>query len=725
MEAHCRVARRIADGSGMHGPIDIFQLCFSMLVVLWFGTRRAVPQWRLLEKRWQDADVALRLFALTESIKRPLLRAKARKCIGARLRALGLPGLTPYRMRVPAQLVCQVRRTIKAIIQSTRSLSTTRRWWWLRQTAIVKEPVRKWSSLINAPAASREADVEGALSWSDETWSRRMQARRCKLVAVNWEVTFWEEPESYGGRTANIVSQWVRQNHFSVPRLLATQGRWFLDFFHCRGTASLEQKRDSDRRAYRKYTQPMRSIPDGHVVTRDDKQKRWCWHMPEPHYIATLIVYIVTSPHWHLTSRQPAEVSLLIAGILKAFVPARLHARFRLHDEVQWLPYLYTTLKSKCYGSVGEGRFCEKEGHSCARKIVSYVKWPARQSWRGVSRALSHILKRHGGSWESWSLTASAAEVRAARAGLAARPRGEACRCQRCRASKPEFVGVVADAGQFFEVVQAREAVRCVARLLRRVEAQTGLTSVTIGQHKGESTYLGGSPYSCTGKQWWLTFEELILIFSAAMEMKWCSVGARVAEMTGTPIGGLCSKIAASAVLGEAERAWQEDPARRQRAHFHVPGLAWEQAAARRRYVDDLLTVSNHYCEMCLREAIASIYPIEFDVAESGPTVTWLDMRLDVASGELTWNYRRPILPPPFAASGDWFRGCVLGRTKRCQEIGLSMEATCSAIALLLSDLRCCGLKHREFRHLYYSTAGCFQHFHLRAFRAGLRACGF
>ena len=64
-------------------------------------------------------------------------------------------------------------------------------------------------------------------------------------------------------------------------------------------------------------------------------------------------------------------------------------------DITSILPYMYLFYKSKCFHECdGEvQRACTDPSHSCARKVVSFWRFPARRNWRFAGRALLHILQ--------------------------------------------------------------------------------------------------------------------------------------------------------------------------------------------------------------------------------------------------------------------------------------------------------------------------------------------
>ena len=71
------------------------------------------------------------------------------------------------------------------------------------------------------------------------------------------------------------------------------------------------------------------------------------------------------------------------------------------------MPYMYNFLKAKCFrgGGPGEARWsCEKEEHSCARKVTSFWRIPGRKRWKWIGRGLLEVKVADGGSWEVFSM---------------------------------------------------------------------------------------------------------------------------------------------------------------------------------------------------------------------------------------------------------------------------------------------------------------------------------
>ena len=144
----------------------------------------------------------------------------------------------------------------------------------MQQTAAVSEPVAKWIDRVNAPMASRRADISEAMGWSYDARGRRAQARRCRLVMTNWDIPVWESPGQYCRRAAETLRDWARDRRHDVPSLAAQCAHWEQLFRNCRGTRVLEQERRAFRADYDEFTEPLRNVQADHIVTKDDKQKR-------------------------------------------------------------------------------------------------------------------------------------------------------------------------------------------------------------------------------------------------------------------------------------------------------------------------------------------------------------------------------------------------------------------------------------------------------------------
>ena len=72
---------------------------------------------------------------------------------------------------------------------------------------------------------------------------------------------------------------------------------------------------------------------------------------------------------------------------------------------------MYMNLKAKCFTHL-EGRTCQKPGHSCLRKVVSWCSHPAVDYYRWLARGVQTLVAAWGKGHDVTSLKTAAAELR-------------------------------------------------------------------------------------------------------------------------------------------------------------------------------------------------------------------------------------------------------------------------------------------------------------------------
>ena len=164
------------------------------------------------------------------------------------------------------------------------------------------------------------------------------------------------------------------------------------------------------------------------ILCPDDKQKQFKWRVPLCVYFLMLAWFVVVSPTWCDAGLTLEEANSWCVTLLVNFVPAPLQRLLGISPQGWFLPYYYGSFKDKCFS--GGRRICSKVGHSCMRRIVSYVKWPARRAWRRVGRAISFILRTTLLTDEIWAVKDSR-EVMEHRFGRLLPPRQVGI-CDRC-----------------------------------------------------------------------------------------------------------------------------------------------------------------------------------------------------------------------------------------------------------------------------------------------------
>ena len=186
---------------------------------------------------------------------------------------------------------------------------------------------------------------------------------------------------------------------------------------------------------------------------------------------------------------------------------------------------------------------------------------------------------------------------------------------------------------------------------------------------------------------WCLSLEELKKSLGFAMCASITGLGDSVVRMDGLPIGGLLSKVAASVILSQEEREWSETETRRANLGYHKTGRRWSSLACCKRYVDDLLVISEMWCYDCLREMIPHVYTVLFDAEPQVAMVSWLDLRIVLETSEIWAKETTYGISPPFASGFRLLRAFVIGRLKRLEEINPPVEECVRAVCDLLSDV--------------------------------------
>ena len=112
------------------------------------------------------------------------------------------------------------------------------------------------------------------------------------------------------------------------------------------------------------------------AVVPDDKLKHVAWGLPVLSYHVLCLMFVVSSHNWFVLNMSPEEANYMLLARIVAILGPSLARRFGFKHGCWLLPRGYVTIKSKCFAH-GDmiGRVCEKDGHSCARKICSYSQW--------------------------------------------------------------------------------------------------------------------------------------------------------------------------------------------------------------------------------------------------------------------------------------------------------------------------------------------------------------
>ena len=235
--------------------------------------------------------------------------------------------------------------------------------------------------------------------------------------------------------------------------------------------------RDTNDR-YEKYTEAFH-IPPGCVAVPDDKHKKHAWIVACAFYSLLLGTFAWTAASWEASLLSPTEADSWCRTTLLRVLGPRLFETLGFNGPYKILPSCYMTFKSKCWNF--GFRTCQKQQHSCLRKIITYASWPKKFLWKSAHRALDTVIKVHGQTCDTWSLKDATTKLHDGLRMLNGTGHTE---CARCFRSKPPTAGVAADAGQFYEMIDSSVAVQRMASILQEFSRIEGSKLVVVKRTK-------------------------------------------------------------------------------------------------------------------------------------------------------------------------------------------------------------------------------------------------
>ena len=679
---YLRLLRAKLAVDGVFGPLDLYDPCNSKLFARWCGTKGAVVLWRLVEKKWSSGCGPSVLYPFVQCLHGKGRKAMATRCLNCELRRRGLPDVRGVVCRAPRHSMLAVfRESLRVAVLSCPWWTSDEKHWVLTKVRITAGCLKKHRDKWNAVRFSKSLKHAAAQSCASSVRQAALNGQgMCRVDKV------WDVPERLT----------VQEDLYEVKRSVSVACACLKLPSVCHGVA---RRVVEGQPAYDAYTADMH-LAEHEVLVPDDKNKNFFWKVPCQVYAWLLFHFAMLSPTWVLSSFSTVDAERWCRQVLQVLLPARLQRFLMLRRYKSVLPYYYCTIKSKCFSS--HGRTCNKPLHSCVRKIVSFASWPLRRRWRAIHRGLETVLKCTGIGDEIWCLR-DACRVLDSRMRFAGLSCGAGF-CRRCGCSTPSVAFMTADAGQFYGSVKAHHAISAARQVFMKAERITGHNTVTVLRGKRRVAFLGGH---CRANVhgFVFAFVELVLAFAACMFVTFCSLGDMVFRLTGLPIGGVVSKVAASYVLALDEHRWYCDIARRQQHGFSTTNPAWDREVARARYTDDIIWISNSYCHRCLAFALTVMYSVPFDVSAESNKVIWLDLCLNTC--DLRWTMKPTLwtLPPPWGAPSGYAHSFLCGRLRLWSEVPLDLDAWLDAATRVLIGFRDAKWPKRAIRAAVYKAA--------------------
>ena len=380
-------------------------------------------------------------------------------------------------------------------------------------------------------------------------------------------------------------------------------------------------------------------MPCSHeVLVVEDKDPAAAWLIPIRDYCLSILHLLEKEvAKWELTTLSIADAwqfkkSAFDMVWRAGFGPARGH-----EVTLDSLPYLYATIKAKCFRS--GCRVCSRDAHSCMRKIVSYAclekNW--RALFRRVSRATMILIMRLGFGDEVASLSLAASTLRRRCRALVV-PQQPLRRCLKCCGAKCALEMLVADAGAMYEAIDSQFVLVCLDFFLE-LAAELGYTGVAVFRTKKLHGYLAKHNFHQHNNVDLVSFEQIKAIHMLGLNQKLVTVGNLVyRQRRGVPIGGLLSKCQTSLVLCAEECIWNTNIGK-QNAFGALEHLQWKQQVAACRYVDDCCLVSPYFCTSCFFACLTGKSCVDYERQNSSCTHgDWLDMDVSCAQDTVTIN---------------------------------------------------------------------------------------
>lgn len=682
---------------GQFGPVNLYELGRRRLVALWLTCKHSQLDLPRLRALWACDSVGVVLDGLCKNILAAGRRRLAFAAVRKILQLEGLPSKRMYTITVPEKFLVGVVRTL--IFQMARSSTkwpSPIRTWALRKTRVVVGARCSFKNDLSHARFARQADISSAFDFSESCLMSGISGVSMSKVSAHIDTAKRRPIHEICQDVACLVNNWARWSGLrcgfcSVPLASSVLSGSY-------GFAASVDRLDSSSEQYLVYTRDLRA--DAALVrVPDDKDRTSLWLVPPACYTVLLLVYSLLAPTWKACSFSVQEANLIVALILLRIIPPRLHKWLQLDSDVMWLPYVYMTVKSKCYGPTG--RVCQKLWHSCCRKIISYCRWPARKNWRLIGRGLDIILRASGKGFEIRDMSVAARNLLS---DIRELQPGRICNiCERCGQAKYELTGVVCDAGQFFEMVTPQDALASVREIMHGVASSTGKDTVTVFKKKKVAGFLGGSAGFFRSKSVTFTFYELLFCFWASLMVSFCYVGNLVFRLSGLPIGGLLSRVASGFVLALDESKWTSSVETQRESGFYLPDVPWYKLLVCRRYIDDLLILSRVWCYDCLCVFPSKVYRVPFDPGPRSRSLVWLDLVVNLDSITLGVKSSPIRVPPPWDVSQQKLRNFFWAKISRYRQLELPTDVWQEDVVFQLVTLASQGFCRRRLRNLVFS----------------------
>lgn len=622
--------RHVKRTTGLVGPLNLFAAENQTLFPQYLSKIQHFEQWEIFVAVRGNADHILFLLDAVEDFtsksRRRVIRFKIRQGLALyNLPAKQIPTIPVGERtdRVPLQR--SLRSTLAKLCVYSKHVCS----WVVRKTRFPVAPLRKVSLRRNAAYVARTSQVTDLMSDPELPSIIAEACDGTNLKRVPGSTKF-EEPDAVHTQQQQyptLVGAWAQKVGISkVKRTTLSQT--------VRDQCVPPPRDILIPEPTSKFLQHL-SVPKESVLIPEDKSpaESWCWGRKP--YIARLWREVMNAGWRYLPGATPGGAHEVIRDFLIREIPEKFKfqtTRIR-HWKKCFCPYIYLSIKLKCWSPLGGTRCKDYVKHACMRKTYSFIQFFNRRWLRKVHRACQCVLE-HLSDVSTWQLGRAPNTIRTKFNKLVSIQKFR-CSCCHCGKEKAPAAFYAADAGQFYEQVDTTEAIGALERLLWRARRTLHRNTVTVMANN--DCFLGGTDLGFAPihiKQVVFTFSDILLWVAIVLCVCFTQVSGTVFYSRRVPIGSPHGRIAVEAVATESEIK-KEQEIRKHGTPLWDPSIPLAQAVLWCRYVDDILLVSRTLCWECLKLLADQTYTVTFKPSEYGDTAIWTDCHFALANDRL------------------------------------------------------------------------------------------
>ena len=582
------------------GPLNIFEKVHRVLLYMFLASTTTLARLPSNFTREMAAEFLYELASGVHVVASPFKRFRIGRKLDSMLVSYGLPPRVVKPLVVPSQLWFMKGAFAKASFECISRIGSPAARRWVREHfRMVRGAAKRWRSAFSANKACQAVKREELRQLSPSQWHGLLRLGSLKKLPGVWRLPLWPEQSRIHSWLLNTWKRWAK------PRV---QKQTFYK------TTALLQRRMRDRLpqtippAWAQIEAGMcASVSAGgsSVITGDDKDSNIAWGLCAKEMVAYLLSTLLRDASWTLTSVPLQEAKVFEIAKAMLALPHWLRRRAPAFQKVR-VPHLFPLVKSSCFDPGGR-RTCTKPNHSCWRRVVDSSSLPWRSGWKVISRATRGIIINGGGSQEVFDQKLLGQEVWESFERLTAPCLGV---CWRCGVQMQRLTIVTGDVDQAFEACSPEEVGKAFHHFRQQFGKNTGTNWIYVA--KGRRYQVNPCKQSFGGAGYTLSTDTVLSALVVYCMLTLVALGDIVFALDGLAIGGLCSSSCVALVLGFCEVLWLaggykpafvDEP-------FEFHGWPVETTLVWKRFVDDVLAISQCFCPSCLYAFVSGAYNV-------------------------------------------------------------------------------------------------------------------